>query len=51
MLLSNQQITPSRRHQYRQKDKRKPILPMISDQKLPVKKWIRKGFLLLPSNF
>lgn len=24
---------------------------VISDQKLPVEKWTRKGFLLLPSNF
>jgi hypothetical protein len=34
-----------------QSDERKPIVPVISDQKLPVKKWIRKSFLLLTSNF
>jgi hypothetical protein len=37
--------------QYLQSDERKRIVLLISDQKLPVKKWIRKGFLLLPSNF
>jgi len=31
------------------KDERKPIALLISDQKLPVKKWIR--FLRLPANF
>jgi hypothetical protein len=31
-------------------DERKPIVLVISDQKLPVEIWIRKGFLLLPSN-
>jgi hypothetical protein len=34
-----------------QKDERKSIVLLISDRKLPVEKWIRKGFLLLPSNF
>jgi hypothetical protein len=33
-----------------QKDERKPIVLLISDQKLLAEKWIRKGFLLLPSS-
>ena len=32
-----------------QKDERKPIVLVINDQNFPVKSWIRKGFLLLPS--
>jgi Zn-dependent oligopeptidase len=32
-----------------QKDKRKPIVLLISEQKRPVEKWIREGFLLLPT--
>jgi hypothetical protein len=36
-----------------QKDERKPIVLLISAQKIPMEKWIREGFLLflLPSNF
>jgi hypothetical protein len=34
-----------------QKDERKPVVLVISDQKLPVEKWESEGFLLLPSNF
>jgi hypothetical protein len=34
-----------------QTDERKPIVLLISEQKRPVEKWIREGFLLLPSNF
>jgi hypothetical protein len=33
------------------KDERKPVVLVISDQKFPVEKWIRKAFLILPSNF
>jgi hypothetical protein len=33
-----------------QKDERKRIVPVISDQKLPLEKSTYKGFLLLPSN-
>jgi hypothetical protein len=33
------------------KDERKPVVLVISDQKLPVEKWKSEGFLLLPSNF
>jgi hypothetical protein len=34
-----------------QKDGRKPILLLISDQKLPVDKWESENFLILPSVF
>jgi len=34
-----------------QKDKRKPIVLVITHQKLPVEKWESEAFLLLPSNF
>jgi hypothetical protein len=34
-----------------QKDERKPVVLVISDQKLAVKKWKSENFLLLPSNF
>ena len=34
-----------------QKDQRKPIGLVISDQKLPVEKWESEGLLLLPANF
>jgi len=34
-----------------QKDDRKPIVLLISDQKLTVEKWESEGFLVLPSNF
>ena len=44
-------LPPSRGDQYLQKDERKPIVLVISDQKLLAEKWIRKGFLLLPFNF
>jgi hypothetical protein len=33
-----------------QKDERQRIVPVIGDQKRRVEKWIRKVFLLLPSN-
>jgi hypothetical protein len=33
-----------------QKDERKPVVLLISDQKLRVEKWDSEGFLLLPSN-
>jgi hypothetical protein len=34
-----------------QSDERKPMVLLVSDQKIPVEKWIPEGFLLLPSNF
>jgi hypothetical protein len=34
-----------------QKDQDKPVVLVISDQKLRVEKWESEGFLLLPSNF
>jgi hypothetical protein len=34
-----------------QKDERKPIVLLITNQKLPAEKWKSEGFLLLPSNF
>jgi hypothetical protein len=34
-----------------QKDDRKPIVLLISDQKLPAEKWDSESFLPLPSNF
>jgi len=33
-----------------QKDERKSIVVLISDQKLPVEKWESEGFLLFPSS-
>jgi len=33
-----------------QEDQDKPIVLVISHQKLPMEKWIREGFLLLPSS-
>jgi len=33
-----------------QKDERKLIVLCLSDQKLPVEKWVSEGFLLLPSS-
>ena len=34
-----------------QKDEHKLIVLVIGDQKIPVEKWIREGFLLLSSHF